>query len=274
MRAGFNPSSKNMTETSLKRSFACAALFLAFAGNALAEPLTVVSSGGFAAAYKKLVAEWQKQPDHEVNSQWGPSMGATKNAIPQRLDRKEPIDVVIMVGDALDKLMATGQLVPGSKVVLADSTIACAVPQGAPRPDISTVDKLRQTLLNARSVAWSDSASGEYIEREMLPKLGIAEQMRGKGRKIPATPVGEIIASKEADFGCQQRSELLPVHGIDIVGDLPADVQYVTEFSAAVVASSPRRDEATRFLRFLATPENAEVIRSTGLVPMTKGGTR
>ncbi len=261
-----------MIETNaLRKRLACCVLLLAAAGSAMAEPLTVVSSGGFAAAYKKLVAEWQKQPDRAVDSQWGPSMGATKNAIPQRLDRKEPIDVVIMVGDALDKLMATGQLVPGSKVVLADSTIACAVPQGAPRPDIGTVDALRQTLLNARSVAWSDSASGEYIEREMIPRLGIAEQMRGKGRKIPATPVGEILAAKEADFGCQQRSELLPVHGIDIVGDLPADVQYVTEFSAAVVASSPRREEATRFLRFLAAPENAEVIRSTGLVPMAKG---
>ena len=244
-----------------------AAAAMSVAGAALADPLVVASSGGFAAAYKQLVAQWQKQPGHEVRSEWGPSMGQTHNAIPQRLARNEPVDVVIMVGGALDKLMASGQLVPGSKVALADSTIACAVPHGAPKPDIHTVDGLKSALLAAHSVAWSDSASGEYIEREMLGKLGIGEQVRAKGHKIPATPVGEIIARHEADFGCQQRSELLPVQGIDIVGDLPDEVQYVTPFSAAVVASSAHKDEARQFLQFLSSPQNAGVIRETGLVP-------
>jgi molybdate transport system substrate-binding protein len=242
---------------------------LACTGNAFAEPLTVASSGGFAAAYKQLVQQWQAQPGHEVRSEWGPSMGQTANAIPARLARSEPIDVVIMVGDALDKLMAEGLLVPGSKVALADSTIACAVPHGDPKPDIHTVQGLKAALLAARTVAWSDSASGEYIERDMLAKLGIGEQVRAKGRKIPATPVGEIVAKREADFGCQQRSELLPVAGIDIVGDLPDEVQYVTPFAAAIVVASPRQAEARRFLDFLRTPQNAEVIRQTGLVPRT-----
>lgn len=250
---------------------ACAALLLFVACTAFAEPLNVVSSGGFAAAYKRLVQEWQKQPGREVHSEWGPSMGETRNAIPARLARAEPVDVVIMVGDALDRLMASGQLVPGSKIVLADSTIACAVPKGAARPDIHTVEQLRATLLAAHSVAWSDSASGEYIERELLPHLGIAEQMRGKGRKIAATPVAEIVARKEADFGCQQRSELLPVAGIDIVGDLPDEVQRITQFAAAVVATSPRQDDAHAFVRFLGAPQNAAVIRDTGLVPRSSG---
>ena len=93
----------------------CFALAFALgAGAALADNLNVVSSGGFAAAYKQLVQQWQKELGHEVRSEWGPSMGKTPNAIPARLSRHEPIDVVIMVGDALDKLMATGQLVPGS----------------------------------------------------------------------------------------------------------------------------------------------------------------
>jgi len=242
---------------------------LACAANAFAEPLTVASSGGFAAAYKQLVQQWQAQPGHEVRSEWGPSMGKTPNAIPARLARNEPLDVVIMVGDALDKLMADGVLVPGSKVALADSTIACAVPQGDPKPDIHTVAGLKAALLAARSVAWSDSASGEYIERDMLAKLGIAEQVRAKGHKIPATPVGEIVAKHEADFGCQQRSELLPIAGIEIVGDLPDEVQYVTPFAAAIVKASAHQGEAQRFLDFLRTPQNAEVIKQTGLVPRT-----
>lgn len=241
----------------------------AFAGAASTDTLNVVSSGGFAAAYKKLAAQYEKETGQQVNSQWGPSMGQTVNAIPARLARHEPIDVVIMVGDSLDKLMASGQLASGSKVQLADSRIACAVPHGAPHPDISTVEGLRSALLAAHSVAWSDSASGQYIEKEMLDKLGVADAVRPKGHKIPATPVGEIVAKHEADFGCQQRSELLPVAGIDIVGDLPDDVQYVTQFSAAIVAGSAHQAQASKFLAYLTSPQNAAVVRATGLVPRT-----
>lgn len=240
---------------------------LVFAGAAVADPLNVVSSGGFAAAYKKLAAQYEKESGQQVHSEWGPSMGQTVNAIPARLARHEPIDVVIMVGDSLDKLMSAGQLAAGSKVVLADSRIACAVPHGAAHPDIRTVEGLKAALLAAHSVAWSDSASGVYIEKEMLQKLGVADAVRPKGHKIPATPVGEIIAKREADFGCQQRSELLPVDGIDIVGDLPDEVQYVTEFSAAVVAGSAHQAEARKFLAYLTSTKNAAVIRDTGLVP-------
>jgi molybdate transport system substrate-binding protein len=261
-----------MAKTSPSFRFPRAALLafaLMIAGAAGAEPLNVVSSGGFAAAYKQLAARYEKESGQQIHSEWGPSMGQTANAIPQRLARHEPIDVVIMVGDSLDKLMASGQLAAGSKVHLADSRIACAVPHGAPHPDIHTVEGLKAALLAAHSVAWSDSASGEYIEKEMLKKLGVEDAVRAKGHKIPATPVGEIVAKHEADFGCQQRSELLPVAGIDIVGDLPEQVQYVTEFSAAVVASSAHQAQARRFLAFLVAPQNAGVIRETGLEPRT-----
>jgi molybdate transport system substrate-binding protein len=244
---------------------------LTLAGAAFADALNVVSSGGFAAAYKKLSTQYERESGQQVHAEWGPSMGQTVNAIPARLARREPIDIVIMVGDSLDKLMAAGQLAPGSKVALADSRIACAVPKGAAHPDIRTLEGLKSALLAAHSIAWSDSASGEYIEKEMLQKLGVAEAVRPKGHKIPGTPVGEIVAKREADFGCQQRSELLPVAGIDIVGDLPDEVQYVTEFSAAVVSSSTHQAEARKFLAFLASPQNAAVIRDTGLVPRATG---
>jgi len=244
---------------------------LVFTGAAFADSLNVVSSGGFAAAYKKLAAQYEAEAGQQVHSEWGPSMGQTVNAIPARLARHEPIDVVIMVGDSLDKLMASGQLARGSKVALADSRIACAVPHGAPHPDIHDVEGLKAALLAAKSVAWSDSASGEYIEKEMLRKLGVADAVRPKGHKIPATPVGEILAKHEADFGCQQRSELLPVAGIDIVGDLPDEVQFVTEFSAAAVSGSAHQAEARKFLDYLSSPKNAATIRDTGLVPRAGG---
>jgi len=242
---------------------------LALTTMAQAADLNVVSSGGFAQAYKDLSGPYERASGDHLVSAWGPSMGTTKNAIPARLARGEPIDVVIMVGDALDKLMAEGKLEPGSKVVLANSPIACAVRHGAAKPDISTVDGLRQAFLHASHVAYSDSASGEYIKRQLLEKLGIKQAMEGKSAQIPATPVGEIIAQGEADFGCQQRSELKPVHGIDIVGLLPEEVQLRTEFSGAVVRGSTHPEAARQLLRFLASPANAPAIEATGLEPVT-----
>jgi molybdate transport system substrate-binding protein len=246
---------------------ALAALALATAGAARAVDLHVVSSGGFAQAYKDLSSQYEHASGDHLVAEWGPSMGATRNAIPARLARGEPIDVVIMVGDALDKMMAGGALEPGSKVVLANSPIACAVRHGAAHPDISTVEGLRNAFLHARHVAYSDSASGEYIKVKLLDKLGIRQQMEGKAAQIPATPVGQIIAHGDADFGCQQRSELKPVAGIDIVGLLPQEVQLTTEFSGALVRASPHKDAGRALLRFLAAPANGPVIEATGLVP-------
>jgi len=248
---------------------ALAVLTLASAASAQATDIHVVSSGGFAQAYKDLAGPFERASGDHLVAEWGPSMGATKNAIPARLARGEPIDVVIMVGDALDKLMAEGRLEPGSKVVLANSPIACAVRHGAAKPDIGTVAGLRAAFLAAPKVAYSDSASGEYIKRQLLDKLGIRQQMEGRAAQIPATPVGEIIAHGEADFGCQQRSELKPVQGIDIVGLLPQEVQLTTEFSGAVVRNSSHPEAARALLRFLASPANAAAIEATGLAPVT-----
>ena len=247
---------------------AIAALALSLGATAGATDLHVVSSGGFAQAYKDLSAPYERASGDHLVSEWGPSMGTTKNAIPARLARGEPVDVVIMVGDALDKLMAEGRLEPGSKVVLANSPIACAVRQGAAKPDIGSVDGLRAAFLKAPRVAYSDSASGEYIKRQLLDKLGIRQQMEGKAAQIPAAPVGEIIAHGEADFGCQQRSELKPVQGIEIVGLIPQEVQLLTQFSGAVVRGSAHPEAARALLRFLAAPANAGAIEATGLEPV------
>jgi molybdate transport system substrate-binding protein len=254
---------------SRKAQAALVALALAATGSAHATDLLVVSSGGFAQAYKDLSGPFERASGDHLVSEWGPSMGTTRNAIPARLARGEPIDVVIMVGDALDKLMAEGRLEPGSKVVLANSSIACAVRHGAAKPDISTVNGLRQAFLDAHRVAYSDSASGEYIKRQLMDKLGIKQQMEGKAAQIPATPVGEIVAHGEADFGCQQRSELKPVQGIEIVGLIPQEVQLTTQFSGAVVRGAKHSQAAHELLRFLASPANAGAIEATGLEPVT-----
>jgi molybdate transport system substrate-binding protein len=250
-------------------------LFLSFvflcSVSVYAADIQVVSSGGFAEAYKELAPEFEKQTGNKLISAWGPSMGTTKNAIPIRLDRGEEIDVVIMVGRSLDDLMAQGKLLPGSKVVLANSPIACAVKQGAPKPDISTVDKFKAALLGAKTMAYSDSASGEYIKNELMDKLGIKAQMLGKARQIPATPVGEIVARGEAELGCQQRSELKAVKGIEIIGLIPQEVQLITPFSGAIVASSKVPEQSKALLMFLGSPQNSQIIEEAGLEPVSNG---
>ncbi|PLP97975.1 substrate-binding domain-containing protein [Cupriavidus pauculus] len=232
--------------------------------------LLAVTSGGFAEASKQLTSFYNKEnPSAPVTLTFGPSMGKTDNAIPARLARQEPIDVVIMVGGALDQLMDSGRLEPGSKVVLANSKIACAVPAGKPQPDLHTVASVRQAFLDAPSIAWSDSASGEYIQGELLARLGIETEVKKKGKQIPATPVGEILAKGEAAFGCQQHSELQPVHGIDIVAELPDELQRITPYAAAIVKGSPHRAAARAFIQYLAAPPNGKIIRATGLTPLS-----
>jgi molybdate transport system substrate-binding protein len=242
---------------------------LVLAAPALAAEVRVVSSGGFSAAYKELAPQFEQKTGDTLITGWGPSMGTTKDAVPTRLARGEEIDVLIMVGYALDNLAKQGKVIPGSEVELARSNIGVAVKAGAPKPDIGSAESLKQALLNAKSIAYSDSASGVYIQNEMFRTMGIADQVAGKSHMIPATPVGEIVAKGEAEIGFQQISELKPVPGIELVGPLPASLQKVTIFSAGVVAGSKHPDAAKALIAFLSSPAAADAITASGMDPVT-----
>ena len=237
---------------------------------ASATDVHVMISGGFTAAYKELVPQYEKATGNHVVTAYGPSMGETPQAIPMRLQRGEPADVLIMVGYALGDLIDKGKVVKDSRVDLADSPIGVAVKAGAPKPDLSTPDTLKQALLRATSVAYSDSASGVYVGTEMFDKLGIADAMKDKARKIPATPVGEIVAQGEAQLGFQQISELKPVKGIDIVGPLPPALQKITVFSAGVPSNAPEPAAGKALIAFLASKQAAPVVQASGLEPKGK----
>lgn len=241
---------------------------LLLAGAVQAAEVRVVSSGGFAAAYRMLAPEFERQTGHTLATDWGPSMGHTPEAVPARLARGEPIDVLIMVGYALGGLVEQGKVVADSRVDLARSGIGIVVRTGAPKPNIGSVDALRQALLSAKSIAYSDSASGVYIQNEMLKRLSIAEQVAGKARMIPAEPVGAVVARGEAEIGFQQISELRPIKGIDLVGPLPPEVQQVTVFSAGVVAGSREPEAARALIRFLTSPTAAPAIIESGMEPL------
>ena len=259
--------------TRFRSMLVAAAALLLFTSGADAAEVRVMISGGLTAAFNALVPEFERQTGNKVLVAYGPSMGTTTNAIPVRLERGEPADVLIMVGYALGDLIKKGKVVEASRVDLVKSPIAIAVKAGAPKPDIATSDAVRRALLAAKSVAYSDSASGVYISTEMFGKLGIAADMKDKARMIPATPVGEIVAKGEAEIGFQQMSELKPVKGIEIVGPLPADLQKITMFSAGIATVSKEPDAAKALINFLATsPAAREEMVKSGLEPIAAGG--
>ena len=232
-----------------------------------ADEIKVVTSGGFTAAYLELVPEYEGATHNKLMTEFGPSMGTTHNAIPIRLERREEIDVVIMAAPALDDLIKQGKVRAGSRVDLVQSYIGMAVKAGAPKPDISTVDALKRTLLAAKSIAYSDSASGVYLSTELFPKLGIADQIKGKSRKIEADPVGGVVATGEFEIGFQQISELRPVKGIDIVGPLPSGAQRVTVFAAGIPATATHPEAAKALIQWLASPVAYAAIKKSGLEP-------
>ncbi|MDE3199103.1 MAG: substrate-binding domain-containing protein [Acidobacteriota bacterium] len=237
---------------------------------ASATDLTLVTSGGFRAACLELVPEYERAAGIRLLTAFGPSMGTTPGAIPLRLERGERIDVVIMAAEALDDLIRRGLIRPDSRVDLVRSVIGMAMKAGAPKPDIGSVEALTRTLLAAKSIAYSDSASGVYLSTELFPKLGIARQLAGKARKIAATPVGEVVAGGGAEIGFQQMSELRPVKGIDIVGPLPDAVQHATIFAAGIPASSARPEAARALIHWLASPAAYAAIEKSGLEPVRR----
>jgi molybdate transport system substrate-binding protein len=240
---------------------------------ATAAEIRVMISGGLSAAYEVLVPEFERATGHRVLTARGPSMGTTVNAIPVRLERGEPADVLIMVGYALKDLADKGKVMPGSSIDLVKSPIGIAVKSGAPKPDISTADAVKRALLAAKTIAYSDSASGVYVSTEMFRKLGITEEMKDKARKIPATPVAEIVAHGEAEIGFQQISELKAVAGVDIVGPLPDELQKITVFSAGIASVSKEPDAGRALIKFLASSAARDAIVKSGLDPIASSAT-
>jgi molybdate transport system substrate-binding protein len=257
----------------LRSVFFLLLLFVAYASLALAGDIRVMVSGGFTAAYREIIPEFERATHNTVATAYGASMGNAPDSIPNRLQRDEPADVVILAAPALDILVRQGKAVAGSRVDLARSKIGMAVRAGAPKPDISSVDALTRALLHAKSIAYSASASGIYLSTELFQRLGIAEQVLPKSKRIENQEgVGPVVARGDAEIGFQQISELLPVTGIDYVGPLPDVVQQITVFSAAIVTNAKSIETAKALIRYLAAPDVAPAIRKTGLEPLATAG--
>src|SRR6476620_6795437 len=259
-----------MRMTAIVRKHVAASLLMLFsvtADIAKASEVKVMISGGLTAAYKELVPQFERATGNKVLTAYGPSMGTTENAIPVRLARGEAADVLIMVGDALGEMIEQGKAVRASRIDLVRSPIGIAVRAGASKPDIRTPDALKQTLLSAKSVAYSDSASGVYVGTELFKRLGIAAEMKDKAKMIPAEPVASVVARGDAELGFQQISELLPIAGAELVGPLPPDVQKITIFSAGITSGASQPEAGRALIAFLASAAAAPALKKAGLDP-------
>ena len=248
-----------------------ALVILFVAGPACAADVHVMISAGFFKVYAELGPAFERASGHRLVTTRGPSMGDSPEAIPARLARGEQADVVIMDGHAADELAKRGSVRPASKVELARSQVGMVVRAGAPKPDIGSVEAFRQVLLSAKSIAYSDSGSGTYLSGTLFAKLGVADQVLPKSRKVRGPPSGEpvaaVVARGEAEIGFQQVSELIHVAGVTFVGALPAELQPGFSFAGAVTVTARQPEAAAALLRFLASPEAAPVLVKAGLAP-------
>jgi len=227
--------------------------------------LNVITSGGFASAYQQMLPQFEKSTGIKVTTARGASQGSGPNTIGAQLRRGVPADVVIMSREGLDDLIADGKIVAGTAVDLAQTPLGLAVRAGASKPDISTVEAFKQTLLRAKSITFPASTTGIYMTAKLFPQLGIADDL---ARKITNTGVA-AVATGDAEIAIQPVSELLHAPGADFVGTIPKEIQYISIFSAAIVAGGKEAEASQRLIAFLKSEPAAKAIRDSGMEPLT-----
>ena len=228
--------------------------------------LKVLSSIGVRGPVEELVPRLEQASGQTLAITWG-----TAPQLVKRIEAGETADVLILSRAGIDTLMAQGRIVSGSDVALASSGVAIAVKADAPKPDISTPEALKKTLLAARSIAYSHpdagGASGVYFAK-LIERMGIAEALKPKTKYPP--PGGfsaSLLVSGDADLAVQQKPELMCVAGTEIVGLLPGDLNMVTAFVAGIDVQSKNHAAAKTVIDFLRSGEAAAVFRAKGLDP-------
>ncbi len=244
------------------KTISIVAVALLLSGIASAAEIKVASTQATEEAYKELIAQFEKASGHKVTTYFSGTLNVQK-----RIADGEPYDLIIMAGPAIDDQIKLGKAVAGSRVDFAQSGTGLAVKKGAPKPDISSVDAFKKTLLATKSIGYSTGPSGVYM-LSVFEKIGIADQVKAKLKQTPSGVfVGALIATGETEIGFQQISELVHFDGIDYVGPLPGDLQRMTMFSTGIHAGAKQADAARALVKFITAPAAASVIKKHGLEP-------
>jgi molybdate transport system substrate-binding protein len=193
--------------------------------------------------------------------------------IKSRILKGEVVDVAMSGAVTIDDLVQQAKIVPGSRVILARVGVGVAVRTGATKPDIGSVEAFKRALLAARSIVYTDpavgGASGIHFEK-VLDRLGIAQEVKTKSilnARAATVPSAEIVARGEAELGIQLISEIVAVHGAELLGPFPAELQAMTVISAGIVTSATEPDAARELFQFLTSPAAAAVIKAAGMEP-------
>jgi len=223
--------------------------------------LKILSTVGVQTVVQELAPRFERATGHKLDITYGVS-----NLMKKQIADGESFDLAIMTSTVTDELIGQGRLVAATRTDIAHGGIGIAVRAGAPKPDIGSVEALKRTLLDAKSIAYSKAgASGIYFAG-LLERMGIAEAMQPK-TKYGTSNVGEMVANGEAQLGVQLINELLPVRGVEVVGPLPAEVQSYVTLTAGVGTQAKEPAIAEQFIRFLTAPAALTVIKQKGLEP-------
>jgi molybdate transport system substrate-binding protein len=236
--------------------------------NATSSHVHVLISGGFSGAYDRLVPEFTRQSGIEVTTGSGASQGNGPHTIAAQLARGVTADVVILSREGLAELIAANRIAAGTDVDLANVGLGVAVQAGAARPDVSSVDAVKELLLRARVIAIPGSTSGIWLKQDLFPRLGIADRL--DARMTPrGSDAAAMVAAGGADLAVMPISEILAAPGVDFAGAFPAELQMIQVFAAAAVANSPALEAAKRLIAFLTSARASAAIRKGGMEPST-----
>ena len=224
----------------------------------------VIISGGFSPAYREVVPGFERTTGISVTTASGASQGTGPDTIGAMLRRGELADVVILNRSGLAELIAQGRIVAGTDVDLAQTLIGVAVRAGAPKPDISTVEAFRQTLLRAKTIAAPGSSTAMITD--VLSRLGISDQV---AVKIPSrgTESVAMVARGDAVLAIQPVSEILNIPGVEFAGTIPTEFQHVAVYAAAIVVGSKESDTSRRLIAFLSSDGATAAIKRSGMEP-------
>ncbi len=242
---------------------ACLAAFAVGAPIACAAEIKLLTAGAMRAVVVAVLADFEKQTGHKVSLD-----NDTAGGLSKRIDGGEAFDVAIITPAVVDDLAKKGRIVPGSRIDLAKVGMGVAIKEGAPAPDIGTVDAFKRTLLAAKSVAYIDpkagGSSGIYFDK-LLDRLGIADQVRPKAKLKAGGYVAELVANGEAEIAIHQISEIVPVKGVTLAGPLPAEIQNSTVYAGGIGAAAKDGAAAKALLAFLAGPAIDPILKSKGM---------
>lgn len=248
---------------SIARALGAAALLLALPAFAFAAEVRLLSAGALTQPLSELIPQFEHGTGHKIAVVYG-----TAGAVRAMLEKNDAADLVILPAEGLVEAEKHGWVQSGTRVDLAAVGIGVAVRKGTALPDISTPEALKRLLLEAKAVAYVDptrGTSGRHFDTVVLPSLGIATEVRAKAKLQTEGSAAEFVRRGEADVAIQQASELLSVDGVTMVGMLPASLQKVTVYSAAIATQATASEAAQQLVAYLAAPASQAVFKAKGL---------